>query len=207
MTKNVRETGDASVILNSFRKSNNMSGAISDQIKWIKSTGAKLDAVIHASAVGCIYMSMPLDEGGFLNADMAARLLNSMPKGSRVKALAAWFEAFSNVFPKRDKNGEWACGLIKPTDKRYKAADPTTAFAKPFYSVEEKNTDPKAFILGEQLARLIKLASKPETMADMSEDERAFLAELTAVAAKAPKKPAAPVTDAPKAADPLENVG
>lgn len=196
--KNVRDTADASVILNSFRKSDNMGASIAEQIKWIGTTGKKMDAVIHATAVGCILMSMPLDENGFLNADPAIKLMNAMPKGSRAKALAAWFEAFSNIRVKLDgKTATWTGGLLKPTDKLYKAADPTTAFAKPFWSVDEKATDPKAFLLGEQLARLIKMASDPKNMADMTDDEKAFLVDLTKLAAAAPKRGAG--TDAPVA--------
>lgn len=213
-TKNVRDTADASVILNSFRKSDNMGASIAEQIKWIGSTGKKLDAVIHATAVGCIYMSMPLDENGFLNADPAIKLMNAMPKGSRAKALAAWFEAFSNIRVKMDpKSASWVGGLLKPTDKLYVEAKPVDAFAKPFWSVEEKNTDPKAFLLGEQLARLIKMASKPENLEGMTDDEKAFLNDLGKLAATAPKRnsdtakpaPVAPVE--PAAADALETVG
>jgi len=203
MAKNVRDTADASAILNSFRKSNDMGAAISEQIKWIKATGKKLDAVIHATAVGAIYMSMPLDEHGYLNATPAINLMNAMPKGSRAKALAAWFEAFSNIRVKVGKDGVWEGGLLKPEQKGYEQAKPEDAFAKPFWSVEEAKVDPKAFILGEQLARLIKMASKPENMQDMSEEERTFLAELQAVAVKAPKTKAVPVN----AGDPLENAG
>jgi len=203
MAKNVRDTADASAILNSFRKSNDMGAAISEQIKWIKATGKKLDAVIHATAVGAIYMSMPLDEHGYLNATPAINLMNAMPKGSRAKALAAWFEAFSNIRVKVGKDGVWEGGLLKPEQKGYEQAKPEDAFAKPFWSVEEAKVDPKAFILGEQLARLIKMASKPENMQDMSEEERTFLAELQAVAVKAPKPKAVPVN----AGDPLENAG
>lgn len=197
-TKNVRDTADASVILNSFRKSDNMGASIADQIKWIAATGKKLDAVIHATAVGCILMSMPLDENGFLNADPAIKLMNAMPKGSRAKALAAWFEAFSNIRVKLDpKSGEWVGGLLKPTDKLYAVAKPEDAFAKPFWSVEEKNTDPKAFLLGEQLARLIKMASDPKNLADMTDDEKAFLNDLSKLAATAPKRSAVPAPVAP----------
>jgi len=203
MAKNVRDTADASAILNSFRKSNDMGAAISEQIKWIKATGKKLDAVIHATAVGAIYMSMPLDEHGYLNATPAINLMNAMPKGSRAKALAAWFEAFSNIRVKVGKDGVWEGGLLKPEQKGYEQAKPEDAFAKPFWSVEEAKVDPKAFILGEQLARLIKMASKPENMQDMSEEERTFLAELQAVAVKAPKPKAVPVN----VGDPLENAG
>ena len=203
MAKNVRDSADASAILNSFRKSNDMGAAISEQIKWIKATGKKLDAVIHATAVGAIYMSLPLDEHGYLNATPAINLMNAMPKGSRAKALAAWFEAFSNIRVKVGKDGVWEGGLLKPEQKGYEQAKPEDAFAKPFWSVEEAKVDPKAFILGEQLARLIKMASKPENMQDMSEEERTFLAELQAVAVKAPKPKAVPVN----AGDPLENAG
>lgn len=216
-TKNVRDTADASVILNSFRKSDNMGASLAEQIKWIAATGKKMDAVIHATAVGCIYMSMPLDENGFLNADPAINLMRAMPKGSRAKALAAWFEAFSNIRVKLNKDGQWVGGLLRPTDKLYADANPVDAFAKPFYSVEEKATDPKAFILGEQLARLIKLASKPESLADMTADERTFLDELAKLGAKAPKRtpvipPVAADVDQSAAlanagADTLETVG
>jgi len=205
MAKNVRDTADASVILNSFRKSNDMGRAINEQTKWIKATGSKLDAVIHAVAVGSIYMSMPLDEHGYLNFTPALNLMNSMPKGSRAKALAAWFEAYSNIRVKMGKDGVWTGGLLKPEQKGYEPAKPEDAFAKPFWSVEEAKVDPKAFLLGEQLARLIKMASKPENMAGMSDAERDFLKELQAVAIKAPK-PVAKAEPA-TAGDPLENAG
>lgn len=172
---------DASAVLTSLHAGGNAidSGAVASAIKWIASTGKKLDDRIHATAVACIHLSMPQDVGGHLNADSARQLLNAMPRGSRAKALAAWFEAFSNIRLTYDKKaGEWKVKLLKPQDAGYADADPKAAFDKPFWSVDEQDVDAAAFSIGALLKTLLTKADKAATAGTLSPDDMAVVEAL-----------------------------
>lgn len=182
---------DARTVLNSFYAGSSIDGkALATGIKAIAATGKKLDVQMHATAVACLVSSMPMADGGHLNATPAAQLLNAMPKGSRAKALAAWFEAFSNIVLKKDKEGAWVAKLTPPTQKNYKALtdkDVQAALDKPFWSVDEKDTDPKAFLLGPAIAKLLKMAE--QHLAEMSDADKAALADLRGIQTKLVSQP------------------
>ncbi len=160
--------------------------AVDKNIGWIASTGKKMDCMIHATAVVCIYLSMPHKDGGHNCANRALKLVNAMPKGSRVKALVAWFHAYSNIRLRWDKKaGAYTAGVLKPSAKDYKPADPQTAMSKPFWSVEEKDVDPSEFTtdtLAKRVAALLKAASAANAKLDAK--GKAALADLQAAALK-----------------------
>lgn len=177
----------ASSVLTSLMDGNAVSGrAVASATKSIGTIGGKLDNMIHGTAVACIYLSMSVAEGGPASgAKPAADLLNAMPKGSRAKALAAWFEAFSNIRPKFDKQAKaWTANVLPATAKTYALPRPTEAMDKPFWTVEERDTDPKAFDFGGALMRLIKKAQ--DNLAALTDAERAALADLTGMVEKRP---------------------
>lgn len=154
-------------------------------IGWIKTTGKKMDAVMHSTAVACLAASQTHENGGHHCPIRAAKMLNAMPRGSRAKTLADWFEHFSNLRPKFDKKAnEWRVGMLASTSKGYKEQiDLIAAFAKPFYAVEEKTDGAKAFDVGALMAQLIRAcerADKGEVI--MSAEDRAAASKLVAFA-------------------------
>jgi hypothetical protein len=191
MTKLNRTSAGA--VMNACLAGNAFDGqAIARQIKFIAQTGPKLDATIHGVAVACIGMSMPHSEGGHNCAMRAVQLVNTLAdlnKSARTKALVAWFHAFSNIrLRKDDKTGKYVGSVMSPKLKGYRSDISTgDAMATPFWSVEEKSSDPADFFLGDAIAKLIKRAAgKVETQADKD-----ALASLERIAKKASKAPVA----------------
>jgi hypothetical protein len=82
--------------------------------KAIKSIGrfaGKLQVRIHTVAVSTLDH---IREHG--DTTLAASLLNALPKGQRVEALAFWYKHFSSgkaVFAKDKTSGSWTCSLAK----------------------------------------------------------------------------------------------
>jgi hypothetical protein len=179
----------AGAVLTSLHEGNAVcSRKVDAEIKWIGGTGKKMDGSIHATAVACIYLSMPHLDGGHNCAIRAERLVNAMPKGSRVKALVAWFTRFSNIRLIRQEDGSYKGAVLKPTAKDYKDADPQTALTKPFYSVEEKDVDPAAFddqAFAKAVAALIKRAKSDN--AALGAEGLAALADLEVLKVKLPE--------------------
>jgi hypothetical protein len=138
---------DSNAVLESLKTDNHFDVTKIDASNvTVYNMGRKSDAIIHATAVACIYLSMPHVDGGHNCHIRAMNLVNNMPKGSRVKALVAWFAAYSNVRLIFDKKvGKYRGGVLKPDLKGYDVATPQAALAKPFWMVEEANVSPKAF--------------------------------------------------------------
>jgi len=138
-------------------------GKLKDKSASIARRGYKLDVDIHAVAVACLEFAMPaeLAEEGAKNAEPARQLLASMPKGSRAKTLADWFEAHSNVRLKMGKDGKWSAGIAKgqmahEDDKLRELA--TAGKNKPFFDVAEKTNGAQAFDLTSMLANFFSKA-------------------------------------------------
>lgn len=158
---------------------------IDKQIAWIKTTGTKMDAVMHSTAVACLAASQLHENGGHHCPLRFAKMLNAMPRGSRAKTLADWAEHFSNLRAKYDKKaGEWKVGILTSASKGYKEQiDLIAAFAKPFYEVEEKTDGAKAFDVGALMAQLVRAIEKADKgEVSMSEDDRAAAGKLLAFA-------------------------
>lgn len=200
MTVNKLDRTDAVAVLASLMVGNTYDGGLVDKaVSYVAATGKKLDGTIHAAAVACIYLSMPHADGGHNAHERAVRLVNAMPKGSRVKALVAWFTEFSNLRINFDKKlGQYTGGVLPPTAKTYAAARPVEAMAMPFWTPAEAPPAADAFnsaMFANAVASLIKRA----TVANAALDAVgiAALADLRQVALKLPiaGKPA-PVADA-----------
>lgn len=188
MNRKIYDRGaSASAVLTSLMSGNAVDAkAVTSATKSIALAGAKLDNQIHGTAVACIYLAMSVAEGGpATGAAPAVALMNAMPKGSRAKALAAWFAAFSNVRLKLE-NGVWAGGVLAATLKSYAVPRPDEAMAKPFWSVDEAEGDPAAYNFGKAVAALLAKATKNlETMSPA--DKTALLALTKAAAPVLPK--------------------
>jgi len=154
-------------------------------IGWIKTTGTKMDAVMHSTAVACLAASQTHENGGHHCPLRFERMLNAMPRGSRAKTLADWAEHFSNLRAKYDKKaGVWKVGILTPASKQHKEQiDLIAAFAKPFYEVEEKTDGAKAFDVGALMAQLVRACEKADKgEVTMSADDRAAATKLLAFA-------------------------
>ncbi len=178
----------AQAILTALTDGNAVSGkSVSEATKRIASTGAKLDNQIHGTAVACIYLSMSIAEGGPASgASPALGLINAMPKGSRVKALIAWFAAFSNVRIVYDKKAKkYTAGVLPSTAKTYAVPTPDAAMAKPFWTVEESDASPADYMTA-NFALAVKnlLAKATADNAKLDAKGKAALADLKAAAAK-----------------------
>lgn len=183
MSKTKLDRTAAAQVLASCMEGNTYSPkAIASNIKWIGQTGPKLDATIHASAIACIAVSLPHNEGGhscFHSAVALVQTLKDLNKSARTKALIAWFHAHSNLRLRIEKDGKVTGGILPQKSKLFRAGiDPMAAWDKPFWVVEEKDTDPREFSIGLALANLLKRAEK--AIAEMSDEEKAALADLKA---------------------------
>lgn len=80
------------------------------KIDRIRKIGKALQNEIHVVAVSTL--SHIRDHGDYT---LAVRLLDALPNGQRVKALAHWYGHFSNGLAtfSFDKSGGWACKLAK----------------------------------------------------------------------------------------------
>lgn len=83
---------------------------IAKRITRIKSVGARLQNEVHVVAVSCLAHAR--DHG---DITLSVRLLDAMPNGQRVKALAYWFRKFSGEqlsFSFKPDTG-WSAKLVK----------------------------------------------------------------------------------------------
>lgn len=185
-TKTLIRSLSAPAILTALGDGNIVSPKFVDwAITRIGTAGKKLDNLIHGTAVACIYLSMPHKEGGHNCANRALKLIKAMPKGSRSKTLIAWFHAYSNIRIVTDaKTKELTAGVLPPTSKQYKAADPIAAMDKPFWSVDEVAPTPADFTtdaFAKRVAALIKAAKADNAKLDAK--GIAALADLEGLAA------------------------
>lgn len=113
-------------------------------IRTIKQSGAKLDTLIHTTAMIIMQRSHDHDDCSLL-----LPLLNAMPKSGRPKALLAWFQTFSPVTVNGDGN---KAGIIKgPKAKPWMLAD---AQATPFWALNPEK-DVQVFDFDKAMASLI----------------------------------------------------
>lgn len=158
---------------------------LSASIGSIRSSGQKLDARIHATAHALMARAL-----SHKDCSLVGGLIDAMPKSARRKALIAWFTAFSNVVILTDKAGKVTAKMHSPGTKSFKddaEALLDKAWAKPFWSVEEKETDPAAFDskrFALAVAALIKRAEGDNAALD--EDGKAALADLKVLRHKLP---------------------
>lgn len=185
-TPSFARADNSAAVLTSLMVGDKVDGtAVASATKSIAGAGAKLDNQIHGTAVACIMLSMSIAEGGPASgAGPATGLLNAMPKGSRAKALAAWFAAYSNLRLRYDKKAKaWTGGVLDAKAKSYAKPDPDAAMAKPFWSVEEADVVPQAFLTGNltlAVANLIKKATADNAKLDAK--GKAALSQLEAAA-------------------------
>lgn len=147
-------------------------GAIGRSISAILASGKKLDARIHATGVAIMYRA-----ADHFDCSLMPGLLAAFPNGTRRKAFIAWVHAFSNIRI-TEKDGQFSAKMIGQTHKEYAEPRPTEAFNKPFWTVEETATDPKAFDDKRFAAAVARLIKQAEESASLSPDAKAAVADL-----------------------------
>lgn len=191
-TPSFNRAANASAVLTSLMVGDKVDGtAVASATATISGAGQKLDNQIHGTAVACIMLSMSIQEGGPASgAGPAVNLLNAMPRGSRAKALSAWFTAFSNIRCKLNaKSKQWEGGVLPATAKTYAVPDPKAAMDRPFWTAEEKDVTPSVFTTDKFKARVkALLAAAKADNAELDDEGKALLAGIEA--ATAPKAPA-----------------
>lgn len=121
-------------------------------IATIRTSGAKLDALIHATAMIIMRRGAPIEAGGEGHGDVSLLLplIAAMPKSGRPKALLAWFQTFSPITVNGD--GDKA-GIVKGEKARpWMVAD---AEATPFWKLNPEK-DVQVFDFDKAMASLLK---------------------------------------------------
>ena len=101
---------------------------VQGMIRTIGTTSAKLDKLVHETAVQCL-----LHAEAHGDIRLMGSLLEQLAKGYRRKGLTVWMEMYSPI----RVNGDGKIGLLKPENKRYVRFDVAQAEATPFWTIKE----------------------------------------------------------------------
>lgn len=154
--------------------------ACSKAIRQIARIGVKLELHIHRVAVSSL--AHVRDHG---DTTIATNLLNALPKGQRVKALAYWFNHFSNkmLTLTQGKDGNWNAQLDK---KRMESDFRVTEAAAVSFAELTAEKDPGKTFTAEQLIKKLKAWANEDGFFDgtdtpkVSEEARDLAASLVA---------------------------
>lgn len=157
------------------------------RIKRLKSLTARVQNEIHIVAVSTL--AHIRDHGDYT---LTVQLLDALPNGQRVKALAHWFGHFSNGAAtfSYDKNGGWGCKLMKA--RTPEMFDVEGAFKTSFADLVEEKGYSTLDIKG-VIAYLKRKANddgkNPDGTEKVAEDARTLLAQLFVQAEQISKAP------------------
>lgn len=177
---------NAAAVLETFKSADTNSydsKKLSASITSIRTAGRKLDARIHATAVGLMDRAVHNRDCSLVGA-----LIDALPASGRRKDLIAWFHAFSNVRIRHDQKADaFKANMLGQNNADWlnddaQEAKLAEAFAKPFYSVEEATRTSNPFVLSNAIAALLKKAEK--AVDAMSDEDKAAIADLKEMQAK-----------------------
>jgi hypothetical protein len=120
-------------------------------IGQVKATSAKLDNLVHATAVQCLCHAEAHGDVRLMGS-----LLEQIGKGYRRKGLIVWVEMFSPV----RVNGDGKIGLLKPEAKNYTPFKTDEAEAKPFWTLAEAEEQTKKPLTLEALKGMVAALEK-----------------------------------------------
>lgn len=129
-------------------------------VKTIALSGAKLDALVHATAVAGLVL---IQADG--NATRMDQLLQALPKGYRRQGFVLWVQAFSPI----RWNGDGKIGLQKPEAKTYTAFNPVDAEAVPFWDFTQEAVPGKLSL--EAILAILKREADKLAKADVETGE------------------------------------
>jgi hypothetical protein len=165
-------------------------------IKSIKTRATNVQQDIHRAAVASL---IQIQQDG--NTNNAVALMNALPNGQRVKALATWFKAMSNkkfsVKQDKEQGNIWVAHLQKNRDAS--DFDIDTAIEKGFadYTTER---EPQEVTLDKMVKYLKGIAENDEFIGDatadnakpkVSENVRSIAVKLLSIAEAAQSRQAA----------------
>lgn len=154
---------------------------IASGIKWVKTTGSKFDATVHAIAVAI--MRRAKEHG---DCSQALQLYLAMPKSNRRAALIKWFGHFSPIIitPNADVT-KCKVGLRKPDAKAYMPFNIDGADANPYYDWEKDKELEALMTSGDLNDLILKLVKRVRGKVDegkvAANDREAIEARLTAL--------------------------
>lgn len=126
-------------------------------IRLIGATGAKLDALVHLTAVGGLAIVQQTRDARHMD-----RLLKVLPKGYRQEGFKVWVSTFSPI----RWNGNGEIGLLKPEAKGFVDFDVAKAEANPFWTLaaakEKTATELSPAALIAMLDKQIKYAGEAD---------------------------------------------
>lgn len=160
---------------------------VSQATKFLATDLKNLRAKSQGIAVACIYLSMSVAEGGpATGVKPALDLLTALGKSRDVKALAAWFNHFSNIRVRFDKDKKaWTGGVLDAKAKTYATPRPNEAMEVNFW---EFGKDPREEVdyTTDKLAAQVKALITRATAANakLNGKGKAALADLQKAAAK-----------------------
>lgn len=147
-------------------------------IAWVRSTGAKFDAMVHAIAVAILVHAK--DTG---DCSRMAKLVEAMPRSSRRAALIRWTTAFSPVAVTQDKTkGTFRAKLRRVGDKNYNPFNIDGARANPYYDWDKSEDNALAALLvaADANDKIIKLADYLENKVNEGKVKADQIAHVTA---------------------------
>jgi len=164
-------------------------GAVNKSATSIAGRTATLDVDIHATAVAAVYVSHPATIGGHGDTSGAEKLVNSLGKHTRAKALVSWFHVHSDIVLTFDKKADCFKAKLAAKDDRRSDADLQALVAKavnePFWNKpEQADRDFDTQSLAKAVAALIKRAEADLTKLD--DDGLSALADLKVLNQKLP---------------------
>jgi hypothetical protein len=138
---------------------------IDSNIKRIATTGAKLNILIHETALAILVHAAPKDQGGEGHGDVsrAQTLVMAMPASMRRTELIRWFTDYSPIVVKN--NEDWNSKMHKPEtvagapNPLYRPFNIEAATANPFYERANANPErePMAF---EDMVKMVERLGK-----------------------------------------------
>lgn len=144
--------------------------AIHSKIALVRSSGAKLNELIHETALMILEHAQKHGD-----CTPAFQLVLAMPASMRRSMLIQWFATFSPIRIKTDFSG---VGMLKPTSKGYTDFDIEAASVTPFYVMAEGTPEnaPKMLDFMAILNLVKKAVERIESEADeghIAEDDKA----------------------------------
>lgn len=152
-------------------------------IAWVRTTGAKFDAMVHA--IACAILVHAKDTG---DCSRMAKLVAAMPKSARRAALIRWTTNFSPIAVSQDSTkNTYRAKLRRIGDKNYNPFNVDGARANPYYDWDKSEDNALAALLvaGDANEKIIKLADYLQTKVDdgkvKPEDSAAVVAKIAAL--------------------------
>jgi hypothetical protein len=127
---------------------------IQKKIRWIGSTTAKVNGVIHETALLICAHTIEYND-----CSTAKDLINAMPASMRRTMLKLWFETFTPIRFQMKDGLAIKVGMLKPDAKTYTPWDVVNGEAKPFYELAEENPE-KGNLTFDKLLALIQAQVK-----------------------------------------------